>query len=182
MFEDKPKHNSTEMMNPEKFADFLVKWAEDPECNVRKLAREVGLPQTTANEIVKRLETRYMPVTKEVEKFTTKTILQKIETALPLMLDKLADTDLINKSTLREVAVAANILVDKRQLLRGEPTQIMSIDERKSLDDLAPVFLAEARRRGQIVDVEFEDKTPIDVGKVSGTMRHKIKREDRGRV
>ena len=182
MFEDKPKHNSTEMMNPEKFADFLVQWAEDPECNVTKLAKAVGLPQQTAHKIVQRLETRYMPLTKEVERFTTKTILEKIETALPLVLDKLADPDLINKSTLREVAVTANILVDKRQLLRGEPTQIVSVDERQALNDLAPVFLAEARRRGQVIDVEFEEKDPIDVKQVSGTMRHKIKREDRGRV
>lgn len=182
MFEDKPKHNSTEMMNPEKFADFLVQWAEDPECNVTKLAKAVGLPQQTAHKIVQRLETRYMPLTKEIEKFTTKTILQKIDKALPQLLDRLGDQTLINESNLRDVSVATNILIDKRQLLRGEPTQILSIDERRALDDLAPVFLAEARRRGQIVDVEFEEREPIDVGKVSGTMRHKIKREDRGRV
>ena len=174
--------NSTENTKPEVFADFLVQWAEDPECNVSVLAKRCGLPRRTARDIVNRLETRYQPVTEEVKKVTTQSLLKLMDDALPGLLSKLSDKELIDKSAMREIAMAAGILIDKRQLLRGEPTQILSLDQRQKMDDLAPALLGEMKRRGITVDVDFEDITPIPVEKVSRTARHQAKREDRGRV
>lgn len=177
---------SLENTNPEKFADFLVQFAEDPECNISALAKRCGMSKQSAHAVVNRLRTRYMPVLQEVEKVSTKSILKQMDEALPLLLAKMKDTDLINNSALREIAVAVGVLVEKRQLLRGEPTQIMTLEERKSMKELGPALISEMKRRGQNpVDVEYEDipsEGPDDPGLTTWAARQQAKREDRGRV
>ena len=175
------KHNATELKHPEKFAEFFIRFTENPECNVTQLARDVGLPTGTADALVKRLETRYLPLTNAVEKVTTKTIKRDIETALPKLLKRLADDDLIKAANLRDISVATNILIDKRQLLMGEPTQILTVEERRTLNEITPALVQEmARRNMPVLDVEYEDV--VDAVHVSKTAKHTAKREDRGRV
>ncbi len=58
----------------------------------------------------------------------------------------------IDEASLRDKATAIGILVDKRQLLSGEPTQILSIQERGKLDELITVVVKEAQRRGLTID------------------------------
>lgn len=183
--EDLKPRPSLENTDPEKFADFLVQFTEDPECNVSALARRCGLPQRTAAAIVKRMQTTYLPVLQEVEKVTTKTLLKKIETALPLILDRMADDDLLKTLTMRDAAVASGVLIEKRQLLRGEPTQIMTLEERKSMKELTPALISEMKKRSLTIDVEYEDippEGPEDPHVWTRTLRQQAKREDRGRV
>lgn len=47
---------------------------------------------------------------------------------------------------------ALDRLFNIRQLLRGEPTQIVSIDDRKTLNELVPALVKAAQRRGIIID------------------------------
>lgn len=182
---DHKPRRSLENTDPEKFADFLVQFAEDPECNVAALAKRCDMSRQAAHLIVKRLGTRYLPVLQEVEKVSTKTILKQMDDALPLLLAKMKDTDLINNSALREIAVAVGVLVEKRQLLRGEPTQIMTLEERKSIKELTPALISEMKKRSLTVDVEYEDipsEGPDDPGVTTWAARQQAKREDRGRV
>ena len=39
-------------------------------------------------------------------------------------------------------------MLDERQLLSGEPTQIITYEQREKLDELMVVMLKEAKRRG----------------------------------
>ena len=177
---------ATESTNPELFAEFLVQFAENPECNVSEIARRLGFPPRTAVELEKRLQTRYLPLLKEVEKTTTKSLLQKIDKALPLILDRMSDKDLLKDITLRDAAVAAGVLIEKRQLLMGEPTQIMTFEERKSINELGPALLIELEKRGQNpIEVEFEDipkDGPVEAAVLSRSAKRQAKRENRGRV
>ena len=173
--------DSTEVVKPEVFADFLVQFAEDPDCNLTRLAKACGLPRRTARDIVKRLESRYQPVLEETKKVSTKSILKQIDEALPLILGRMSDADLLKNLTMRDAAVASGVLIDKRQLLRGEPTQILSVEERRSMNELTPALIAEMKRRSIVIDVEYED-IPPDSTVVSRTARHQAKREDRERV
>ena len=180
----KPRR-SLENTDPEKFADFLVGFAEDPECNLAKLAKRCGVPKGSVDALVRRIESRYLTVLDETKKVTTKLLLEKMDVALPLLLDKLSDKELINNSALREIAVSVGVLLEKRQLLRGEPTQIMTLAERKSMGELAPAIVAELEKRGETIDVEFEDippEGPPDPGVTTWAARQQAKREDRGRV
>ncbi len=53
----------------------------------------------------------------------------------------------------RDLMVALGILVDKRQLLRGEPTAITKFQDIRKMDELAEMFRKEAERRSKLVDV-----------------------------
>ncbi len=50
-------------------------------------------------------------------------------------------------------------MIDKAQLLRGEPTQIIKIQDIRELDEMAKVLHEEMERRGLLVDI-----TPEKVG------------------
>ena len=98
---------SLEKADPEKFADFLVQFAQDPECNLAALGRRCGLSKQHARLIAKRLETTYLPVLKEVEKVTSKSLIKGLEDALPLALKQLGNTELIEKAGITARAAAA---------------------------------------------------------------------------
>lgn len=63
----------------------------------------------------------------------------------------------IASATLSQKAQAFGILVEKGRLLRGEATQIITVDDRRSLKDLIPAFLKEAERRGITINGEFTE-------------------------
>ena len=179
---EKKTRQPTEVTKPEIFAEFFVRYAEDPERNVSAICREVGLSQQVGSQIAKRLETRYMPALQEVQKVTSKSLIKGLEDALPLALAQLGNPELIEKAGYRELATGVGIMIEKRQLLMGEPTQIMSLEERKSLKEIAPSLIAEIEKRGQEpVEVEFEE-IPINPLNHSKTAEKHARKEDRGRV
>lgn len=154
--------NSIEVAKPEIFADFLVRWAEESEPNIAALAEACGLPPDTARAVVKRLETKYQPITEVVKRGTTKALLAQMEEKLPMLLDGITQ-EKINDSALREIAVAFGVIAEKRQLYKGEPTQILTHGERSNINDLIPAIMKEAERRGMTIDAEFHEVPDIKV-------------------
>ncbi len=63
------------------------------------------------------------------------------------------DDDSIARAPLNQKAYAFAALIDKGRLLRGEATQIISHDDRRSMKDLLPILLPEAKRRNMLNDV-----------------------------
>jgi len=63
----------------------------------------------------------------------------------------------ISSATLSQKAQAFGVLIEKGRLLRGEATQIITVDDRRNLKDLIPAFLKEAKRRGITIDGEFAE-------------------------
>ena len=60
----------------------------------------------------------------------------------------------ISAATLAQKAQAFGVLIEKGRLLRGEATQIITHDDRRTLKDLIPAFMKEAERRGITIDGE----------------------------
>ncbi len=58
------------------------------------------------------------------------------------------DSDAIKKAHLRDKAVAYGILLDKQRLLQGEPTQILTVQNREKLNAVVGIMMKEAKRRG----------------------------------
>ncbi len=54
---------------------------------------------------------------------------------------------------LKDKAISYAVLLDKRQLLRGEPTEIVSVEDSRKLNELVPLLLAELERRK--IDVQM---------------------------
>ena len=73
----------------------------------------------------------------------------------------------------RDLCMGLGILVEKRQLLKGEPTQIISVDERKTLNQLLPPLIVEAQRRNVAIPgavVEKTIETVLELSKPEGVV------------
>lgn len=67
--------------------------------------------------------------------------------------DSITDSDLLGAS-LKDRAYAIDRFIEKRALLRGEPTQILSLEDRRQLPDLLRAVMKEAERRGVSFNAE----------------------------
>lgn len=64
--------------------------------------------------------------------------------------------DVMSRSTGKDLTSMFGTLIDKSQLLRGEPTQITRLEDVKKSDELLSMLEAEMRRRGKIIDITPE--------------------------
>ena len=68
------------------------------------------------------------------------------------------------EASARDLMLGMSALVEKRQLLRGEPTQIISDLERKRLTELLPLLSFEMQRRGITYDGQVTQKVVSQEG------------------
>ena len=163
----KPKPAGAEHKDPEKAAA-VIDAATTPDAEfklgkVREAFREAGLPIATAEALIKRLRVKYYGAVTAVRNLKTQEILdllgQKIHLALQYMDDKV-----MSEASFRDLALGTTAMIEKRQLLRGEPTQIVSDHERAKIHELVPALLAEAQRRGLTIEGQVTEKVIGPVG------------------
>ena len=163
----KPKHNRKREI-PAETAARVLEVVGDPlfEQRLTDLAKDCDLPQSTMKGLIKRLKTRHLPVVEELKKVTTKEFRELIDDRLHLALDYL-DPYVMAAASARDIAIIVGIMVEKRQLLAGEPTAILSVEDRRSLNELAAVIHKEIKRREIIIDITpehiDEPPTPSDL-------------------
>lgn len=156
------KHLAVENTKPEKFAEVLLEFIENPDLTLNRLAEDTGLAPKTIAAIRDRMAARYQPVVEEIGRITTGKLVERIEQKLPMLLDGITQKK-VNDATLRDIAVAFGVLAEKRQLLNGEPTHILTYQERTAMNELGPAILKELERRGMAVDVDFEEVPMVNV-------------------
>lgn len=84
----------------------------------------------------------------------TKYFVSEADRVLALLFSKLDDHKLDTASP-RDLISGVSVMTEKRNLLRGEPTQIITHEQRKELDKLTPLLLEEAVRRGLHIPEEL---------------------------
>ena len=147
-----------EFRNPEKAAA-LIDAATEPEAlqKIRDAMTAAGLPDNVKTSLIHRLKVRYFGAVTEIRNLKTQEILdllgKKIHLALSYMDDKV-----MAEASFRDLALGSTAMIEKRSLLRGEPTQIVSDHERKKLVELMPLLLAEAQRRGVTIPGTVTEK------------------------
>ena len=72
------------------------------------------------------------------------------------------DPQIWNRASVKDLAAVAGMMVDKRQLLRGEPTQVIKIQDIRKLDEMAKALHEEMERRGMLIDVTPEKSSEPD--------------------
>lgn len=149
-----------EAKEPKKAAEFMI-LAAHPDISIRRAAKRCGIPERTARNLYERLRTEYLPVLETLRKYQTKDFLELVEDRLGRALEHLTD-DKLKKAEVRDLGVAIGILVEKRQLLRGEPTSILSVEDRRQLSEILPLIFAEARRRGETIELEPGEFSHVD--------------------
>ncbi len=108
--------------------------------------KAAGLNPIAGKKLIARIKARNMPVTSELRAVKAGGLIKKIEDRIDRVLDYV-DDEAMASASFKDLAVGLGILIDKRQLLSGEPTHIISSLERASLTDLIPLMHKEAERR-----------------------------------
>ena len=98
----------------------------NPDLSLRDIARETGLSHTTVNDILKDLHNDDAFLQYRTEK-KKEQIVKALDIA-STYIDHLANPEVIKSAKARDSAIVAGTMIDKAQLLAGEPT---TITERK---------------------------------------------------
>lgn len=139
----------------------------DPEETLEAAARATGLGRSTAQALLRRLRAQHSPLINELRTTNSSELTGILEDRIWRALQYLDDFNLA-KAPARDLAVIVGILLEKRQLLRGEPTHILSTTERANLNELVPLMVKEAQRRG----IEF----------MEGVDYHEVEQVDQARA
>lgn len=151
--------SALEVKDPAKAAAILDAITEPAALKKLKEAyAECGLPESVSSALVRRLKAKYYGAVTATKNLKASEIAQlfseKIDLAARYMDDKTA-----GEASFRDLALAATAMAEKRQLMRGEPTQIISDHERKQLHELLPLAIAEVQRRGLTIQGVVTEKT-----------------------
>lgn len=119
---------------------------------VKDAAERLGLNPTMISQLLERVRTDYLPLHDALDHVQTDTMERLFGNAAETILRSITFED-IEKAGLRDKMVAAAIALDKRNLLKGLPTERISIEDRETLRELLPLIRREAERREITVDV-----------------------------
>lgn len=151
------RRSLTEQVKPERAAA-LIDAATDPFASIARALKESGLPVSTGEAFLRRLRVRYGKPVQLARELKTADLIRKLNERIDLALEYM-DENVIAQATYRDLAMGTSALIEKRQLLSGEPTQILSDHERKKLHELLPLAIAEAQRRGLTIPGTVTEKT-----------------------
>lgn len=141
-----------EVTNPDKAVAILDAMTEPDKYDDLKAAlKACGLPPNVSDKMIHRLRVKYTGALTEVRNLKTQEILQMLGEKIHLGLQYL-DDKVFSEATARDIMMGLSQLIEKRALLRGEPTSIISNDDRKKLSELLPALVAEGQRRGITMD------------------------------
>ncbi len=143
-----------ERRDPERGAamlDLATDATSDPWVQIEQAARRCGFPPTTLRLFIARLKARYQPLNDAIVEVKRDELLKLLDDRAFRALTYLDDFALAGAGA-KDLAIAAGILLDKAQLLKGQPTQILTHAERAKMDELLPMVIRECQRRGIIVD------------------------------
>lgn len=130
-----------------KRGEAMAMMAGDPSIKVAEVAQRTGMSVATINGIRAQMSREYLAPMIELRKVTQARLQGLTDDRLDRVIEAM-DDNAIRGAGLRDKAYAADRLFNMRQLMRGEPTAILSVDDRRTLNQLLPALAAEAQRRG----------------------------------
>lgn len=147
-----------ENSNPALAAAAIDYITEPLEASIKQFATETGVNYSTAKALVKRIQARNGQFISQVRDLKTQELSSMIGSKIHLMLGYLDDA-VVAQASARDLSMAIAQLTEKRQLLRGEPTAIISDHDRKKLHELAAPLVAALQRRGITLDGQITERT-----------------------
>ena len=116
-----------------------------------------GLSKRVSSGLVNRLRQKYYGVLTEAKNLQKRDLDDLLGKKIHLMLHYIDDSNAA-QAGVRDLAMGAAQLIEKQQLIRGEPTAIISDHERAKLHELAPALLREIKRRGLTIEGHIVEK------------------------
>jgi len=140
-----------EDLRPDELEDLLVDGSE-PYKALMTAAKQCGLDEKVTVRMIERIKAEFQPVLGELREVKTQELRKLLDDRAHRALVHMDDKAL-EQASAKDLAIIAGIMLEKRALLRGEPTQIVSVDDRQNMQELLPALLQEAQKRGMFVDV-----------------------------
>lgn len=147
-----------EVKDPEKSAVVLDAMSDPRFTTLTEACKAAGLPDRVSKHLIARLRLKYLGVIHEAKNLQKRDLDELLGKKIHMMLHYIDDTN-ASQASARDLAMGAAQLIEKQQLIRGEPTAIVSDHERKKLHELAPALLKEITRRGITLDGQVTEKT-----------------------
>ncbi len=128
--------------------------APSPEALARFKAAGIacGYDPSTMERLAARCQGRALSAKGRV-KLTDPELVAAIDAQLVRVFEYFDDHTLAQMSG-RDLLVGAGILIDKRQVLRGEPTAITKFQDMRHMDEVMEMFRKEAARRERLAPVD----------------------------
>jgi len=156
---NRTNHPTMEKTDPDRAADAGALLA-DPLLRLKDAMVGAGVNPHFIRKFLQRLGGKSGEIFSHAEEITTKKLLRLLDEKALMALESMDEMSFL-EAPLRDKAVALGIILEKRQLLSGEPTAILSVEERRHLDELIPMLMAEAQRRGHVIDVTPDNDTRL---------------------
>lgn len=134
----------------------------DPGKDVIKIARDNGMPKRMVEGIRRRVMARQGMSTDGVAALTDRALVATLREKLALSLQYIDPFGLAG-APVKDIEAVVDGLIKNIQLLEGKPTSITSHEDRRQMNELLPLLIKEAQRRGVTIDVTPERLTPITV-------------------
>lgn len=141
---------NTEEGKPEEAAEAIVA-AEEPFTTLAQAAEQTGFPRKTLEAMMRRIKAQHQPLHEELKNLSTTDMVRQLDQKIGMTLGYIDDF-VLSGASFRDLTIGLGILIEKKQLLSGEPTQILTIEERKNLTQLMPALFQEVSRRGITID------------------------------
>lgn len=148
---EEPHGNTFEQRDGQTAGALIADMALDKFAKTRELAETLGVPKAMIEGLIRRARTRYLPLKEELHRIQSRDIQELLDDRVFRLLQYMDDSLMANAS-LRDVAYALDRMLNYRQLMRGEPTAILSVEDRRTLNELIPALVREAQRRGVLIE------------------------------
>lgn len=119
--------------------------------DVLRLSRETGVSKTVLDAIRRRIDARKGLQAEQPKALTDRQLINALEEKIALVLQYLDPFSMAGSSA-KDLEGVLDGLISNVQLLKGKPTSITSVEDRRKLNELLPLLVQEAKRRGVIVD------------------------------
>ncbi len=126
--------------------------------DIRRSMEKAGFHERVREDVIRRLKIMHGQPLTDIKNLRRGDLSDLIGKKIHLGLACLDDKKMMDASA-RDIMLGVSALIEKKQLLDGQPTQIISDHERKKLNELTPLLIAEAQRRGITVDGQVTEKT-----------------------
>lgn len=163
--------------NPGLAADVLGHFTDPLIKNVYESAVKSGCDEMTARSIVKAAFEKIPGAMIELREVRTDQLTRLLDHSSLICLEAIAsmDHDTLVGEGVKDLSMAINMLLEKRALLRKEPTQRIEIEDRRHLDAMMVAIMDEAQRRGLSIDVNpATQERVVNDGDLSVRQRNKI--------
>lgn len=119
---------------------------------VREACKAAGMKPAFVNALIRRLGDKLSGVHVEAKRLTVAEMTAEIERKLHMIFGYMDDVSM-SQASLKDLAIATGILIEKRELLNNRPTQIIDFTSRLKVHQMLPRLAQEAKRRGITIDV-----------------------------